>query len=258
MTTVTEALRPSILSSDELAELRAATDLIATWPAGSHVWGQYEEQTGSGVAICRTENVSACAPAVAALVDGSLRETASSMLGTDADGVQGQDQLQAARGSGVPAPSGPPRVPRCRPGPVDPRRDRRVHDRVRLPVARRRCRRGPAGRRSGRRARRRRRRARLGGRAARAGRRGPARRARTALQRRERQPGRPRACSSRATPRRRRATPATSTTRREPRRWSARRAPTAASASARSPTSRVSRSPRRPSPPTACTHAELT
>ncbi len=100
MTTVTEALRPSILSSDELAELRAATDLIATWPAGSHVWGQYEEQTGSGVAICRTENVSACAPAVAALVDGSLRETASSMLGTDSTAFKDKINYKQPGGAG--------------------------------------------------------------------------------------------------------------------------------------------------------------
>ena len=33
---------------------------IQTWPAGSHVWGHYAEQTENGPAICRTENVSAC------------------------------------------------------------------------------------------------------------------------------------------------------------------------------------------------------
>lgn len=100
MSAVTDAIRPSILSSHELAELRAATDSIATWPAGSHVWGQYEEQTGTGVAICRTENVSACAPVVAALVDGSLRETAGRMLGTDATAFKDKINYKQPGGAG--------------------------------------------------------------------------------------------------------------------------------------------------------------
>jgi hypothetical protein len=100
MSAVTEAIRPSILSSDELAALRASTDVIATWPAGSHVWGQYEEQTGAGVAICRTENVSACAPSVAALVDGSLRETASQMLGEDATAFKDKVNYKQPGGAG--------------------------------------------------------------------------------------------------------------------------------------------------------------
>ena len=54
------------------------------WPAGSHVWGQYAEQTADGPVICRTENASACHAGLRRLVDGELREVAASALGEDA------------------------------------------------------------------------------------------------------------------------------------------------------------------------------
>jgi ectoine hydroxylase-related dioxygenase (phytanoyl-CoA dioxygenase family) len=45
------------------------------------VWGHYAEQTPRGVAICRTENVSACHAGIANLVDGALRAHAEAALG---------------------------------------------------------------------------------------------------------------------------------------------------------------------------------
>jgi hypothetical protein len=65
----------------ELAALAAAATEVASWPAGSHVWGHYAESTPQGPVICRTENVSACHDAVAALVAGSLRAVAQEALG---------------------------------------------------------------------------------------------------------------------------------------------------------------------------------
>ena len=100
MSAVTDAIRPSLLTADELDALRNAADTIATWPTGSHVWGQYAEQTGGGVAICRTENVSACARPVAALVDGPLRETANSMLGEDATAFKDKINYKQPGGAG--------------------------------------------------------------------------------------------------------------------------------------------------------------
>ena len=55
-------LTPSALTAAELASLVDATAAVEAWPAGSHVWGHYAEQTDRGPAICRTENVSACRP----------------------------------------------------------------------------------------------------------------------------------------------------------------------------------------------------
>jgi len=44
------------------------------------VWGHYAEHTPLGPRICRTENVSACHPGVAALVDGPLRDVAADAI----------------------------------------------------------------------------------------------------------------------------------------------------------------------------------
>lgn len=97
----TEALQRELLNDAQLEELRRSTDVIETWPAGSHVWGQYAEQTsGGGVAICRTENVSACAPAVAALVDGPLRAAASALLGEDATAFKDKINYKQPGGAG--------------------------------------------------------------------------------------------------------------------------------------------------------------
>jgi hypothetical protein len=97
---VADALRAALLTDAELSDLQRCTDAIATWPAGSHAWGQYAEQTGSGVAICRTENVSACAPRVAELVDGPLRDTASSLLGEDAVAFKDKINYKQPGGAG--------------------------------------------------------------------------------------------------------------------------------------------------------------
>jgi len=74
----------SALDARELAALDTAASVVASWPAGSHVWGHYAEATPSGPVICRTENVSACRDDVAALVTGSLRAVAQDVLGEPA------------------------------------------------------------------------------------------------------------------------------------------------------------------------------
>ena len=74
-------VRTALLSSDEVRALQGAAAAIQTWPAGSHVWGHYAEQTENGPAICRTENVSACDPTVSVLVEGLLAEAAEVALG---------------------------------------------------------------------------------------------------------------------------------------------------------------------------------
>jgi len=100
MATVADAVRPTLLSTDELRVLGASTDVIETWPAGSHAWGQYAEQAGAGVAICRTENVSACAPPVATLVDGPLRAVASGALGEEAVAFKDKINYKQPGGAG--------------------------------------------------------------------------------------------------------------------------------------------------------------
>jgi hypothetical protein len=77
-----DAIRSSVLDAGEVVALQTAVSAIQSWPAGSHVWGHYAEQTASGPAICRTENVSACDQTVGSLVDGMLQDIASTALGT--------------------------------------------------------------------------------------------------------------------------------------------------------------------------------
>ena len=74
-------VRAHALDESELRRLQRWVAEIEQWPAGSHVWGHYAEATPSGPVICRTENVSACHPGVAALVDGPLRACAQDALG---------------------------------------------------------------------------------------------------------------------------------------------------------------------------------
>ncbi len=71
------------LQGEELGDLQGWTSSVEGWPAGSHIWGHYAEQTDSGPAICRTENVSACHVGFARVVAGALREIAGDHLGTD-------------------------------------------------------------------------------------------------------------------------------------------------------------------------------
>jgi hypothetical protein len=73
--------RVTVLDEAAIAGLREWAREVEAWPAGSHVWGHYAEATANGPAICRTENVSACHPGVAGLVDGALRDVASDAIG---------------------------------------------------------------------------------------------------------------------------------------------------------------------------------
>jgi hypothetical protein len=74
-------IREPVLGATALTELDAWCRTVEAWPAGSHRWGHYAEQTASGPAICRTENVSACHPGVEELVDGPLADLASRAAG---------------------------------------------------------------------------------------------------------------------------------------------------------------------------------
>jgi hypothetical protein len=66
-----------------IAELQEWTQEVESWPADSHIWGQYAELTPTGEAICRTENASACHEGFRGLVDGALRDLSSSVLGVE-------------------------------------------------------------------------------------------------------------------------------------------------------------------------------
>jgi hypothetical protein len=77
-------LRTGLLTPAEADVTATWADAIESWPVGTHIWGQYAEQITDRVAVCRTENVSACHPGVAALVDGPLREAAGDALGEPA------------------------------------------------------------------------------------------------------------------------------------------------------------------------------
>ena len=76
-----DVLQPGLLDRATTEALRAWADEIEAWPSGSHVWGHYAEHTSGGPRICRTENVSACHPGIAALVSGPLQSCAAAALG---------------------------------------------------------------------------------------------------------------------------------------------------------------------------------
>jgi hypothetical protein len=88
-----------LLNRGELAILQATAAAVEAWPAGSHVWGHYAEETGRGPVICRTENVSACAAVVAALVAGPLAESAAGVMGEPA--VAFKDKLNYKQPGGA-------------------------------------------------------------------------------------------------------------------------------------------------------------
>ncbi len=73
----------SVVGGEAVATLQEWTSVVEAWPAGSHVWGHYAEQTASGEAICRTENVSACHEGFRGLVEGELRDLSVSVVGAD-------------------------------------------------------------------------------------------------------------------------------------------------------------------------------
>lgn len=74
----------AVFGGAALADLQEWTSSVEAWPAGSHVWGHYAEQTDAGPAPCRTENVSACHPGFARIVRGPLLELAGEQLGSEA------------------------------------------------------------------------------------------------------------------------------------------------------------------------------
>jgi hypothetical protein len=73
---------------------------VQAWPAGSHQWGQYAEETPHGPVICRTENVSACHRAFAALVDGDLAAIAGEKLGAPATAFKDKINYKQPGGAG--------------------------------------------------------------------------------------------------------------------------------------------------------------
>jgi hypothetical protein len=96
----TNVLTAGALGPSELGTLLDATVAVEAWPAGSHVWGHYAEQTAHGPAICRTENVSACRPDVRALVDGTLRAIASARLGVEVAAFKDKINYKQPGGAG--------------------------------------------------------------------------------------------------------------------------------------------------------------
>jgi hypothetical protein len=82
--TISARVRPAVLTDVQADALARWAGDIESWPVGSHAWGQYAEQIADRVAVCRTENVSACHRGIGALVDGSLQEIAADALGEPA------------------------------------------------------------------------------------------------------------------------------------------------------------------------------
>jgi 2-aminoethylphosphonate dioxygenase len=76
------------------------TDTIESWPVGSHLWGQYAERITDRVAVCRTENVSACHAGIAALVEGPLRTIATDVLGEPAAAFKDKINYKHPGGAG--------------------------------------------------------------------------------------------------------------------------------------------------------------
>jgi len=90
----------NLLAPVEVAELQDWLDDVRRWPAGSHVWGHYAEATAGGPVVSRTENVSACHPGVAALVEGRLRELATELLGEPAVAFKDKVNYKQPGGAG--------------------------------------------------------------------------------------------------------------------------------------------------------------
>ena len=84
----------------DVRELAAWTDAVGSWPVGSHLWGQYAEQIGDRSAVCRTENVSACHEGIATLVEGRLRDVASSRFGEAATAFKDKINYKHPGGAG--------------------------------------------------------------------------------------------------------------------------------------------------------------
>jgi ectoine hydroxylase-related dioxygenase (phytanoyl-CoA dioxygenase family) len=93
-------LQTGVLAAADADAVASWTDAIESWPVGTHVWGQYAEQITDRVAVCRTENVSACHPGVAALVDAPLRELAAGALGEPAVAFKDKINYKQPGGAG--------------------------------------------------------------------------------------------------------------------------------------------------------------
>jgi hypothetical protein len=94
------AVRRRVLDAAGIEALQRWVTEVESWPAGSHVWGHYAEQTPAGTAICRTENVSACHPGVASLVGGALRALAADELGEAAAAFKDKVNYKQPGGAG--------------------------------------------------------------------------------------------------------------------------------------------------------------
>ena len=92
-------VRRAVVSGRAVEELQAWTSVVESWPAGSHIWGHYAEQTANGEAICRTENVSACHAGFRDLVRGDLLALAATVIGTDV--VDFKDKLNYKQPGGA-------------------------------------------------------------------------------------------------------------------------------------------------------------
>jgi Phytanoyl-CoA dioxygenase (PhyH) len=93
-------VRKRVLTQTQVEAVARWSEAIEAWPVGSHAWGQYAEQIGDGVAVCRTENVSACQPDIAGLVEGSLRELATAALGEPATAFKDKINYKHPGGAG--------------------------------------------------------------------------------------------------------------------------------------------------------------
>jgi ectoine hydroxylase-related dioxygenase (phytanoyl-CoA dioxygenase family) len=97
---VSSQLQTRVLTDTEANAMTSWADTIESWPVGTHVWGQYAEQITDRVAVCRTENVSACHPGVAALVEGVLSEVATGALGEPASAFKDKINYKHPGGAG--------------------------------------------------------------------------------------------------------------------------------------------------------------
>jgi hypothetical protein len=93
-------VRTAVLNGAEVDALASWADAVEAWPIGSHVWGQYAEQIDDRVAVCRTENVSACHAGVRELVDGPLRDVATRALGEPASAFKDKINYKHPGGAG--------------------------------------------------------------------------------------------------------------------------------------------------------------
>jgi hypothetical protein len=93
-------LQTDVLAAADADAVASWADAIESWPVGTHVWGQYAEQISDRVAVCRTENVSACHPGVAALVDAPLRQLAAGALGEPAVAFKDKINYKQPGGAG--------------------------------------------------------------------------------------------------------------------------------------------------------------